>query len=524
MTEEIKDDIKVIAQARDTNSRGWTKLVQFYDYAGVEKKIAIPCASLAGDCKDVKSLLLDEGLYIEKESDLIKYLKSATSDKHYITVDKTGWNGDSFILPDGIIGNSNNELYFPNSVGDNPYKTKGTLEEWKENIGKYCGGNSRLIFAVSAAFAAALLYLLDEENTGFHIVGGSSCGKSTILKVACSVWGDPSYIKTWRATDNAIEWTAHLRNDTLLVLDELGQIDPSKAGDVAYLLGNGQSKGRCNKDGTAKKTSSWRLLYLSSGEKDLSDCGSESKKKTKAGQLMRLINIPAIPDGSLFGAFEDVHGKSGGKEFSEYLVSMTKEYYGTVSREFLAYLVNEGKSKIKSGFDEYKRQFIQDILPSKADSQVQRAINKFALISYAGELATINNFTGFDEGEAQNAGQRCFDAWIKDRGGISNQERQDLLKQVKLFFEMHSSSRFLDLSGDASRLINNMAGFKKEIEEEIQYWVLPAVFNSEICGGFKNAKEILFNAGWLESVQPVTKYVNNKERRRVYVILPKIWE
>ena len=28
------------------------------------------------------------------------------------------------------------------------------------------------------------------------------------------VWGDPSYMKTWRATDNAIEGIANLRNDT----------------------------------------------------------------------------------------------------------------------------------------------------------------------------------------------------------------------------------------------------------------------------------------------------------------------
>ena len=524
MTEETNNDIKVIAMSRDINSRGWTILVQFKDYAGVEKKIPIPRNKLCGDCKEVKSQLLDEGLLITNEKELIDYLKSATSDKHYLTVDKTGWYKNNFILPDCIIGNNNSEIYFPDTADDNSYKTKGTLDEWKENIGKYCNGNSRLTFAVSSAFAAALLYLLDEENTGFHFVGSSSCGKSTILRVACSVWGDQSYMKTWRATDNAIEGIANLRNDTLLVLDEIGQVDPSKIGDIAYMLGNGQSKGRCNKDGSAKKISSWRLLYLSSGEKDLNDCAAESQRKTKAGQLIRLINIPAISKNNTSGAFESLHDKKDGKELSEYLTGISKEYYGTAARKFIEYLVEEGKEKIKSGFNEYKKHFINDFLPKNADSQVQRAINKFALIAYAGELATSNNFTGWNNGEAHNASASCFYAWIADRGGVSNQERQELLKQVKLFFEKHNNSRFVNLSGDISRSVINMAGYKKEIDEEYQYWVLPAVFKNEVCGGSKNAKEILVDVGWLESIQPVTMYISNKERRRVYVILPKIWE
>lgn len=523
MTEEKKNDIRVIAQSRDVNSKGWRKLVQFYDYAGVEKKLPIPCSSLAGDCRDVKAMLLDEGFKIEDEKELINYLKSETSNKYYLSVDKTGWYNQCFILPDTIIGNDNDEIYFPASSTDISYKVKGTVDDWKNNIGKYCNGNSRLVFAVSSAFAAALLYLLDEENVGFHFVGNSSCGKSTILRVACSVWGDQSYMKTWRATDNAIEGIANLRNDTLLVLDELGQIDPAKAGDVAYMLGNGQSKGRCNKDGSAKKISTWRLLYLSSGEKDLNDCENESKKKTKAGQLIRLINIPAVHNENSKGAFDCLHDKSDGKELAEYLSSVTKVYYGAVSRGFIEHLIKEGKDAIKEGFDNYKKQFNSDNLPEGADSQIQRGINKFALVAYAGELATANGFTGWHSEEAKKAAITCFNDWIKERGGVSNQEVHDLLQNVKLFFEQHSSSRFLDLSTDSSRAVNNMAGYKKEINESIEYWVFPEIFKKEICGGVRDAKKILLNKGWLKSIQPETRKIG-KSCKRLYTILPKIWE
>ena len=100
------------------------------------------------------------------------------------------------------------------------YSERGTLDEWRDTVGKYCIGNNKLLFAVSLAFAAPLLNPLNVENGGFHIFGPSSCGKSTALRVAASVYGGPDYITTWRATDNGLEGTAAAHNDTLLIMDE----------------------------------------------------------------------------------------------------------------------------------------------------------------------------------------------------------------------------------------------------------------------------------------------------------------
>ena len=99
-----------------------------------------------------------------------------------------------------------------------------------------------MLFAVSLAFAAPLLAPLAVENGGFHIFGPSSCGKSTALRVAASVYGGPDYITTWRATDNGLEGTAAAHNDTLLIMDEMGQVSPNIVGDVVYMLANGEGK------------------------------------------------------------------------------------------------------------------------------------------------------------------------------------------------------------------------------------------------------------------------------------------
>ena len=96
------------------------------------------------------------------------------------------------------------------------------------------------LYAASNAVTRAyrpLLEPLGEENFGFHVEGGSSIGKTTLLRVAASVWGAP--IQSWRTTDNAAEGLARAANDGLLILDELSQVDGTAADAMAYMLGNG---------------------------------------------------------------------------------------------------------------------------------------------------------------------------------------------------------------------------------------------------------------------------------------------
>ncbi len=91
------------------------------------------------------------------------------------------------------------------------YRTQGTLIEWQIHVAKHCVGNSRLILAVSSAFAAMLLHHAGMESGGLHFVGESSIGKTTALRIAASVYGAPDYLHRWRATTNGIEALAMLR-------------------------------------------------------------------------------------------------------------------------------------------------------------------------------------------------------------------------------------------------------------------------------------------------------------------------
>ena len=123
-------------------------------------------------------------------------------------------------------------MVFQNTNAIEPaLSTKGSVEEWRDSIGRLVSGNSRLVFVISTALAPTLAKLVGEDSGGFHFRGASSSGKSTALKVAASVWGNPqSYCRLWRSTANGLEGLVALHNDGLLILDELSQMDSREAG------------------------------------------------------------------------------------------------------------------------------------------------------------------------------------------------------------------------------------------------------------------------------------------------------
>ena len=64
------------------------------------------------------------------------------------------------------------------------------------------------------------------------------------------------------------------------------------------------------------------------------------------------------------------------------------------------------------------------------------------MVAAAGTLATELGITSWPQEDAMWAAKKCFEAWLQNRGGISAQEGQEILRQVKHFFELHGDARF----------------------------------------------------------------------------------
>ncbi|WP_181023060.1 DUF927 domain-containing protein [Aeromonas sp. ASNIH8] len=527
----LSSPIRVLAETADEHGRGYGRLLEWRDSAGRVRQWAMPVRSLVprnGD--EVFIALLDAGLpFIElgHKRKLNAYLMACKPERRITCVERTGWHGRAYVLPQGSMGpDADGVILQTAGYAANDFTERGTLAEWQQGVAGLAVGNSRLCFALSLAFAAPLLSLVGMEGGGFHLKGESTDGKTTIMKAAASVYGNPDrYSQTWRATGNAIEGIASRRNDALLCLDELGELDGREAGQVAYMLANGQGKGRSKQDGELRERKAWRLLFLSTGELSLEDHAASAGQRTQAGMEVRTIQIPS--DTGHHGAFEWLHGMEGGRIFADTLKANADHQHGTAFRALVDGLAADMEQHREHLTSEIKR-LAGELTPKGAGNQVGRAINRFALVAAAGELATRVGVTGWPEGEAVRAVRVCLKAWLAERGHLGNKEDAATLEQVRGFITAHQYARFADWF-NADHRPANMVGYRRVEAEGVSFYVLPPGW-AEITKGRdpKRAAHLCLEAGYLltgkdkKRLQRQVRLPGMGKGMRVYVLTERV--
>jgi len=180
---------RVIAATRNSEGGAWGRLIEVQNREGIWNEWAMPMASTAGSGEEYRRSLLDMGLEIEPgtkpRNALHRLLSGAKTSMLARCVSRLGWHDNCFVLPDEVIGDVGAERLVLQTETRlmNNFRTAGSLHEWREGISALAIGNTRLVFAISAAFAAPLLHLLGDESGGFHYRGSSSSGKTTALEV-----------------------------------------------------------------------------------------------------------------------------------------------------------------------------------------------------------------------------------------------------------------------------------------------------------------------------------------------------
>jgi len=530
----ICSPLNIAALTRDPQSSEWGRLLVFPDNDGKEHRWAMPMRMLAGSGEELRAELLSEGLVIASHPTTRRMVTDYIArEKPEVTarcVARTGWHGDVFALPRETFGDSAAEpVIFQTAAPDGvALGQAGTLEGWRDHIAVRCAGNSRLVLALSCAFAGPCIGLLSAEGGGVHLRGGSSTGKTTAATVAASAYGPPSFVRTWRQTDNALEGIASLHSDLLLILDEMGQLDPKHAGAVAYMLANGQGKGRSRRDGSPRAVATWRVMFLSTGEVGLSDLVTQAGGKVRAGQEVRVIDLPADAGAGL-GLFDRVPDGVAPGAFADDLKRAAGTHYGTALPAFLRALVAEPE-KARTVLRSMRDALARDLAGDHADGQVRRVADRFALIAAAGELATAYGLTGWQPEEAENAIRQCFAAWLVGRGTKGAAEPAAMLAQVRAFLEAHGESRFTAWSADSGARTVNRAGYRRHTDNGPEYYVEREAFRRELAAGFdpQQVARALIAAGAL--IPGGDGRADNKVRlpdgrnTRVYRIGPALWE
>lgn len=526
--------LQVIAKTRDAQSGSWGRLLEWTDDDGVPHRWAMPLNMLEGDSIDVRKELVDQGLDIaagRKAGDLLAmYIKTWKVEERARCVDRLGWHGDTYMLPDIAVGGDNEQVVFQSKyVTDPGYGVSGTADEWRDKVARLAGGNTRMMFGLSAAFSGPLAYLANEDSGGFHLRGDSSTGKSTAIKIASSVWGHPEkYTRQWAATKNGLEGMAAVHNDNLLALDEISECDPRDVGEAVYMLGNGKGKARANRSGLVRQPATWRTIFLSSGETTLAALMATAGRRMNAGQGVRLADFQSDAE-SGHGAFDVLHGYKSGAALALALKDGSCQYYGAAGVAWLKWIVQHRES-LPDLLTERIDSFVTDVVPAKSCGQVYRVAKRFGLVAVAGGLATEAGITGWKDKEAECAVAACFESWLDGFGGSGKSEERGILLQVRAFFEKHGASRFEDIRATSEQRVPSRVGFFHMDNGVKTFYVLPAVFESEVCEGFDStrAAKLLLEKGWLspdsQGKASKTKTLPGLGKTRCYAFTGKMWE
>jgi putative DNA primase/helicase len=532
--------LEVIADTRNSSGEDWGRVVRVRDREGRSHDWSIPMAMFAGDSAAYRSLLFALGLEMPStlaaKHALHDYIVGAQPPERVLCVDRIGWHGDIYVLPDEAIGPEGDEqaVLQRNAPFDHAFKKEGLLEVWKDEVASLCQGNTRLVLALCISLAASIVRLMSAENGGFHFRGSSSIGKTTSALMAASAWGGGTngYIRTWRATSNALEGTAVQHCDCILILDEISQVNPREVGQIAYMLANGIGKLRAKSNASTRKTHEWRLMFLSTGEMGLSDKAAEVPgQKLSAGQQVRVIDLQADA-GAGFGLFEDLHGFDGGDEFARHISKVSSCVFGTAGPAFVRAIIEDKDAAVEI-INECRDDFVELYCPEKSDGQVQRVANRFGLVAAAGEFAIELGILPWPKGEAIEAALACFRSWLDERGGTEPTEVRDGIAQVQSIVAASGESRFQPMdpySDETWAKTSKRLGFRdKNDDGDWEYFVFNEMWKSELCRGFnpKMTARELAKRGMLKpgsgGKNSVSKKLPGHEKSvRVYHLTSKI--
>lgn len=461
---------------------------------------AIPCADIGE--REGWRVLKSGGVQVTTKGTyraiLADWLQQTGTGNEWIISHTSGWHHGAYIMPDGeVIGEPETPILFNGrSAAAGGYAVAGTAESWRDSVAMLAGGNPSMMLGVAASLAASLIGLVGADGFGVHLFEQSSAGKTTTANIASSIWGEPDALRlTWYGTALGIANEAEAHNDGLLPLDEIGQ--GSNARDVAtsaYTLFNGAGKLQGAKEGGNRELKRWRTVAISTGEMDVETFLSAGGLKVKAGQLVRLLNIPMEKSTAY-------NGQPNGKAHADALKDAWLSNHGAAGREWVKWLAGhqqEAKQAVRDAQTRWR-----GLIPADYGEQVHRVAERFAILEAA--LVVGCQITGWGEQASRDAIQHSFNAWVKEFG-TGNKEHQQIIEQCEAFLNAYGFSRYLPYpESDARDLpIKELAGYRtgnQTGEESYKFYTFPAAFEQEIASGFnpRQFAKALASAGMLEA-------------------------
>lgn len=247
---------------------------------------------------------------------------------------KSGFSaGDTVYWDD----NTDGQCFRADNVLVDQYQAVGNLAPWKTAVDYVLNQNRReLDCAIASAFAAPLVLFSGVSGVLLSIVSTKSgTGKSTALKLAQSVWGDPiKGVHSLNDTTNSVIKRMGMLRNLPAYWDELRmKEDVRNFVKLIFQLGQGKEKSRLNSSATMQETGTWNTLITVASNESIVDHVAQMVQSTDAG-ARRVFEItvndfddPAssLTDRlSLFGSVNRNYGQAGA-QYAKWLAN-NKDY------------------------------------------------------------------------------------------------------------------------------------------------------------------------------------------------------
>lgn len=247
----------------------------------------------------------------------------------------------------------------------NALKPKGSKEQWFDLVKKIRSRTPLQYMPqlfMSISLASVLLRPLRLLPFIANIWGLTGRGKTAVLKLSTSIWGNPAegkYIVDGDTTHTALFIKASALNSLPLCIDDFSKVNFKKMGMEAliYTLCSGTDRATATKERHMQKTNTWCNSIITTFERPMID------ENMKGGAINRVLDFEAKN--------EDIF-----ENFAEVFDTMEKNY-GFFGRMFVEKVLEIGPAKLS----EMRKDFEQKIRAAAADLGEQKETKQIIPLS-----------------------------------------------------------------------------------------------------------------------------------------------
>jgi hypothetical protein len=367
---------------------------------GRTTQIALPLKE-ASTADGLKRLLWGQGLPLRpKETKgmmdfMVSWIEKLQKDKQRVVNSAPfGWAQRGGITEGFVYGG---QLWTPNgpSAAANPdpliasqYEPVGEKDPWIIAANMITSqGRPQLDAIIASAFAAPLVKFTNEQGILISTYSQESgIGKTTTMRIAQAVWGDPSRaMQGLNDTQNSVVGKIGELRSLPMYWDELkSEEDTKRFVKLVFQLTQGREKARMTQAVTQRAQGTWRTMLISASNDSIVDHVMAQSRQTTAG-INRVFEYEVAPAVNNKGQINPADAQK--------IVGALDDNYGVVGREYAEWLGLNHKMLEKEVF-EFHRDTGAELGMSAEERYWQVTISTLLLgARYANKLG----YTAIDE-------------------------------------------------------------------------------------------------------------------------------